>query len=240
MKVVNGTRGKSEAVYQELKDLVKNYRFGPGEPICIFALSERLAVSITPIREALARLHSEALVEAVPNRGFFVPPLDEDELSQLYEVGQIVLRHCLLNAEKRKQNLDNIKKHLSTIVDSMPQLPSSQMKATVIEQLYEQIAKLEGNSILGAMVRNFNDRTHYLRVIDFDLHSRQIESDIKQILGQLKVDNVKAAVKKLERHWSGTTRRTNGLVKEGIIRAYQRGGGEQDRRGRMAAQGPGN
>jgi DNA-binding GntR family transcriptional regulator len=46
-------------------------------------LAERLAVSRTPIREALARLAHEGLVQIVPRRGVFVVRKSRDEILQM-------------------------------------------------------------------------------------------------------------------------------------------------------------
>jgi DNA-binding GntR family transcriptional regulator len=53
-------------------------------------LAERLGVSRTPLREALMRLASEGAVTNIPNRGFFVQPLSEEELEQLYPLRAIL------------------------------------------------------------------------------------------------------------------------------------------------------
>lgn len=46
-------------------------------------LAERLAVSRTPIREALARLSHEGLVQILPRRGVFVVRKSQDEILQM-------------------------------------------------------------------------------------------------------------------------------------------------------------
>jgi hypothetical protein len=67
------------SVYLQLKDLVINSRFRPGEQLYPSTLSQHLRVSSTPVREALHRLAAEQLVLATPNRGFFsrVPTIEE-------------------------------------------------------------------------------------------------------------------------------------------------------------------
>ena len=47
---------KVGAVYSKLKDLVTTNQFKPNEQLNINKLSERLAVSMTPVREALIKL----------------------------------------------------------------------------------------------------------------------------------------------------------------------------------------
>jgi DNA-binding GntR family transcriptional regulator len=49
-------------------------------------LAEKLGVSRTPIREALARLEHEGLVESVPRRGYFIVRKSRDELVEVIQV----------------------------------------------------------------------------------------------------------------------------------------------------------
>lgn len=48
-------------------------RFGWGEPLVATALAEELRLSPTPVREALARLAGEGVIEHRPGRGYFAP-----------------------------------------------------------------------------------------------------------------------------------------------------------------------
>lgn len=57
----------------------------PGSSLNQLALTEELAVSRTPLREALQRLVGERFIDKQPDRGFFVPPLDPREGRELYE-----------------------------------------------------------------------------------------------------------------------------------------------------------
>jgi DNA-binding GntR family transcriptional regulator len=49
-------------------------------------LAKRLGVSRTPIRDALARLEHEGLVESVPRRGYFILRKNRDELVEIIHV----------------------------------------------------------------------------------------------------------------------------------------------------------
>jgi DNA-binding GntR family transcriptional regulator len=53
-------------------------------PIRQDALAAELGVSKIPLREALARLEQEGLLDSQPNRGFFVRPMTEAELEEVY------------------------------------------------------------------------------------------------------------------------------------------------------------
>ena len=58
----------------------------PGQSINLAALSRKLKVSVTPIREALTQLQQSQIVQAVPNRGFSIAKVNPEEAKNLYEL----------------------------------------------------------------------------------------------------------------------------------------------------------
>lgn len=65
----------ASAVYDALKERIMDQLYPPGERINIDALATDLALSPTPVREALARLSAERLVTFEPYKGYRVSPL---------------------------------------------------------------------------------------------------------------------------------------------------------------------
>ena len=61
-------------------------RFGWGEPLVATALAAELELSQTPVREALARLAGEGLIEHRPGRGYYAPSPSADDIVDLYEI----------------------------------------------------------------------------------------------------------------------------------------------------------
>ena len=85
-----------DRVYDLLKEYLRSGQVRWGEYLREGPLAERLGVSRTPVREALARLASEGLVEA-HGRSFTVPSLTEEDLEDIYEL------RVLLEAEAVRQ-----------------------------------------------------------------------------------------------------------------------------------------
>lgn len=61
-------------------------RLVPGQRLEETRLSQAMGVSRTPLREALAQLAREGLVESVPRRGFRVPRLSAEQARDLWPV----------------------------------------------------------------------------------------------------------------------------------------------------------
>lgn len=70
-------------------------RFVPGEPIVVTELAAEVGLSPTPIREALACLAGQGLIERRRGRGYFYPALDISETIDLFEL-QLAYVHAAL------------------------------------------------------------------------------------------------------------------------------------------------
>lgn len=79
-------RTLSEQVYRLLLEAIVERRFKPGERLLLDELADQLKVSRTPVRDALARLAAEGLVEPLDRRGVRVAVLSADDLGQLYDL----------------------------------------------------------------------------------------------------------------------------------------------------------
>lgn len=77
----------TEEVYEALRALLMNLDIAPGERINIGALARSMGVSVTPIRESLARLESESLVRKTPLVGYAATAtLSWEQLAAMYDV----------------------------------------------------------------------------------------------------------------------------------------------------------
>ena len=76
----------SERAYVTLRSDIINWRLTPGTVLGEVELSERLGVSRTPIREALAKLTAEGLTEPQSGRGMVVSEISLDHLDELFEL----------------------------------------------------------------------------------------------------------------------------------------------------------
>lgn len=85
-------RSVMDSAHESIKRKIVTLQVRPGERLDDIALAEELALSRTPVREALFRLGSEGLVTVGPRGGFLVRPLDLVDISQLFEAHIVVAR----------------------------------------------------------------------------------------------------------------------------------------------------
>jgi DNA-binding GntR family transcriptional regulator len=86
-------------IYDALRALVLAHDFRPGDRLDAALLAERLGSSVTPVRDALNMLTGEGLVETRRAGGFYLPPLDEPALKDMYAFEAQILRLALKEAD---------------------------------------------------------------------------------------------------------------------------------------------
>ncbi|ESQ88847.1 GntR family transcriptional regulator [Asticcacaulis benevestitus] len=74
----------SEQIFSLVRDRIISGKIPTDSAIRQDALAAELGVSKIPLREALARLEQDGLLLSQANRGFFVRPLNADEVEEVY------------------------------------------------------------------------------------------------------------------------------------------------------------
>lgn len=96
----------SDEIHEMIKAMIFSHEIAPGQRVNIDALSVRLEVSQTPIREALARLESEGLIAKEPLKGFSATNLlTVKEFDDLFQFRLLVEPWC---AEQAANKIDDI------------------------------------------------------------------------------------------------------------------------------------
>jgi len=92
--------GKSltESVYLSLRDDILTYRLKPATKLNIASMAKDRGVSLSAVREALARLSSDGFVVTEPQRGFRVASVSLADLLDLTERRVAIEGQCLLRS----------------------------------------------------------------------------------------------------------------------------------------------
>lgn len=91
----------SEEVAAHLRNWVMSGALRPGEFIRLEAVAQRLATSVTPVREALLVLRGEDMVRLLPRRGFVVSPLSRVDVEDLFDVQADLASQLAARAARR-------------------------------------------------------------------------------------------------------------------------------------------
>lgn len=165
-------------VYSSLKELVITCAFPPGERLNIEELAEKLRVSTTPVRESLNRLVAEDLILMIPRMGFFMKSLLESEIRDLYELNHVLLDWSLVNiAKARREGPEVGFPEIAFLISKLTQaeIPSSQHLVKSYSRLFAHIARQSGNGEISMRVQNINDRLHYIRLCECEMHYTQVD-----------------------------------------------------------------
>jgi DNA-binding GntR family transcriptional regulator len=75
-----------EQVYDYLREEIHKHNLRPGSAVDMNAISKKLGISKTPLRDALIQLEMEDFVTIKPRRGIFVNPLTLEDIKNYYQV----------------------------------------------------------------------------------------------------------------------------------------------------------
>ncbi len=159
----------TEEVYDSIISLLMNHDIQPGERLNIDALSRLLGVSVTPVRETLARLESEALVSKTPLIGYTATPLlTPDELLDMYEA-----RFALEPLAARQAALRSTDKQIDEIEVSAAAMRTSSTgdrwedyRLFAIEDghFHAMIAHVSGNAFVSDAIERLHAHLHLYRL----------------------------------------------------------------------------
>lgn len=95
-----------QIVYNKIRDAIIMGIIKPGDKLSETELAQTLAVSRTPIREAIRQLAQTGIVKLIPRKGAFVTLPTEKDVNDLYEVRialeSIAVRNICKNPPKEK------------------------------------------------------------------------------------------------------------------------------------------
>jgi len=95
-----------DQVAQQLRDLIFAGELPPGAFVDENRLCEQLAISRTPLREALKVLTAEGLIRHEPRRGCFVNEVTEQDLDDIFPVIALLEGRCAYEAAQQASDAD--------------------------------------------------------------------------------------------------------------------------------------
>lgn len=75
-----------DLAYDAIHDAILSKKLQPGSKLLVRELAQQLGISHTPVKEALARLVGEGLVQVVPRKGAYVTLLTIRDVVEIYEL----------------------------------------------------------------------------------------------------------------------------------------------------------
>lgn len=162
-----------------VRDLLYSGSFRPGERLSEIALSDRLGLSRTPIRAALARLEQEGLVEVIPSGGYAVRTFSEADIIDAIELRGVLEGTAARLAAERGVS-DQLMDALAGTLAELDEIVSPPVEDLDFERYHEwnaifhdQLKNLSGSKIIRQEIERvtnmpFADPSAFLKAqVDF-------------------------------------------------------------------------
>lgn len=160
----------SELAYQSIKDQILSCRIRPGEKINVDRYSEELGVSATPVREALAKLQQEGLIQYVPRTGWKMAKISSvkyrkyKEIQDLLEVS-LSCRSLPYIKEEDLAKLERLNDKMKDIVDASPDgMPNAERILNANDDFHMQIFNLYPNNIMVDILQQIWNNLLFVRL----------------------------------------------------------------------------
>jgi DNA-binding GntR family transcriptional regulator len=190
----------SEIAYDEIKEMILNGELAQGERIVLEKMSERMNLSITPLREALNKLAQEDLISAKPRSSYEVISLNAEDVNDILDLRDMLETFALKTAG---ENLSSFP--VESYRDTFAKLKVNQSYKKFIEadtKFHESIIALSKNKKLWKLFAYIHSSQRLLMIPSARIEGR-IDMAIKEhmeILDAIGKKDIGVATKKLSAH----------------------------------------
>lgn len=184
--MTEGTRLSCELlvdqVYRDIRRRIINGELTPGSRLGTRMLCEFYGISDTPLKQALNRLLSEGLVEALPHRGMRVRRLEQNDVREAIEA-RIMIESYAVDAairsveagsdliERLEKNIQEDRALIAEAGDLSVYSETAEKELEVSQRFHEILVENINNSVILRAYRNIiNHRYIYYQ---FNLNKRQ-------------------------------------------------------------------
>lgn len=160
--------GLASRIYADVKVRILLGQARPGDVIAAHSLARDLAVSRTPVHEALKRLVGEGYLITRPRLGYVVTPVSLDEMRDLFQVRTRLEALAAELAAPRWTSEDHrafsdadhaIQRHHRELSRTGTSLELVQFMHDAHKQFHLMIADIGGNRRLGRLIAELQDET---------------------------------------------------------------------------------
>ncbi len=153
-----------EWAYGKIKEMIFQQKLVPGQKLIYKDLCKRLNISRTPIINALTRLEQEGYVVSESYRGFYVKPIDIQEISDHFGIREALEVYAIENALRRvkKEDMVRLKEKIDAHGAYMP-AAYDKKKYFLDAAVHITIAEMTGNKgLVDLLTKNLEHV--YLRI----------------------------------------------------------------------------
>lgn len=220
IQVSEPRRSLSSWVAEVLRRAILDGYFEPGEKLDQDGIAEELRVSRTPLREAIAALESEGLLESRPHRGVFVNEISRKDIREVFAV------RALLEAEVARQAAsavpDSVLDRLETSLKEAQKAYADGNHVAQFEadrNFHETLREFTENRLLAEVLEGVNNRINAVRRFAQTKPGPHIDEFSREhlaILEALRDRDPQSAARLMRLHLENSSRRVEELVQSDL------------------------
>jgi DNA-binding GntR family transcriptional regulator len=192
-------------VYTRLRQEIRNRELVSGTRLRETDIADRLAVSRTPVREALKRLESEGMVRFAPPRGYVVVQLSEKQVMELYAMRKVLVGAAARFAAEQASPIEVLS--MNQVIAQLERTKVAEEVAALNRRLHEIIVAAAHNEYLYKASNVLGDALALLGTTTYSQPGR-IKSGLaenKQIVACIARHDADGAEKAAQAHVSAAT-----------------------------------
>lgn len=149
---------RAEAVATQLRKEIASGVLAPGAPIRDAEIAARLGVSITPVRESIAVLISEGLVDLLPNKRRRVMSMTQHQAEELMDALGALMSLGMARINGATQDTSRLRAIMLTVGQGIEHPERRPVEGGPVAQMVDEIFTLAGNSELKFLVQQLSTR----------------------------------------------------------------------------------
>jgi len=162
----------ADQAYAQIKQMIFDFALMPGDRASESELAQRVAVSRTPLRQALQRLEREGFLRVVPKVGWQVAPLDFDVFDELYDLRVLIECHAARQLATAEQRPGLAALAEAWLVPAAERLSDHAVVGLLDEQFHAQLVAAGGNREMARVHHEITERIRIIRRLDFTKPAR--------------------------------------------------------------------
>ena len=151
-------------VFHTLREDILSGRYRENEELREMAISEKLGVSRTPVREALRQLELEGLVNIIPNKGAYVTGITEKDVADIYAMRALLEGLCARWAAEHidEKQLEALEENIY-LSEFHAHKQHPQQLTELDDAFHEILYEACGSKILRHQLRDFHEYVKQMR-----------------------------------------------------------------------------
>nr|WGD63079.1 GntR family transcriptional regulator [Bacillus subtilis]WGD71129.1 GntR family transcriptional regulator [Bacillus subtilis] len=205
--------------YNQLKKMIFNGTFKPGERINETQLAKSFGVSRSPIREAMRLLEKDGLLKADDRNGFSITSLTAKDVDEIYKI-RIPLEQLaveLVIDEADEEELTILEKQLEETEKAIHNGTEDTEIIRLNQKFHESLVDFSHNRHLKNLLEHVNDLIHFCRILNYtgDHRAETILREHRRIFEEVKKKNKEATKQHVLAHFNHDCEHLKHVLEEG-------------------------